>query len=212
MVKAVLLDFDGTLVYRDVLDVICGIVGKEKESDELNRDFHAGKLKGLTGLIMRINFLKGVTLSQIQKKLDEESYLVPGAKELTDFLRQKGIVTILHSGSIVPILSYYQKLLGIDYIVGTHPKIHDDTIIGISEDDFPGSNFKVIGVRALMEKLSISSEDAVAIGDSPADQAMFEYAGKSIAINPKNGIEKYAGFVINNDLSEAIKIIQEMNV
>lgn len=151
-------------------------------------------------------------MSQIQKKLCEESYLITGAKELTDFLRQKGIVTIIHSGNIIPILLYYQKLLGVDYIVGTQPKMDGDTILGISEKDIPGNNFKVAGVSALLKKLSILPEDTVAIGDSPADKAMFEYAGKSIAINPKEGIEEYADFVINNDLSEAIKIIQELNV
>lgn len=82
MIKAVLLDFDGTLVNKDILDVICGIVGKEKESEEINQKFHAGTLIGLTPLITRINFLKGVSLSQIYGKLNENSYLAKGANEL----------------------------------------------------------------------------------------------------------------------------------
>ncbi len=210
-IKAVLLDFDGTLVYKDILDVVCGIVGKEEESDRINKDFHAGKLSGLTPLITRINFLKGVSLSQIQKKLNENAYLVTGAKNLLDFLNQKQIVTILNSGNITPVLEYYQKLLGISYIVGTQPKMNNDIIEGIAEEDFPGRQFKVIGVKRILDQLSIAPQDTLAIGDSPADKTMFELAGASIAINAKNGVEQFATFVIQNDLTKAIPIIEEIN-
>lgn len=208
MLKAVLLDFDGTLVNKDVLDVVCGITGKEQESDKINKEFHAGKLTGLTPLITRINFLKGVTISQINQKLDDKSYLMPGARELFNYLKQNSIVSIIHSGNIIPILSYYQKLLAADYIVGTHPKMNGDEILGISDDDFPGRDFKVIGVRDILKNLSIQPDEVLAIGDSPADKTMFEFAGKSVAINPKNGIEEFADYVINDSLANAIKIVQ----
>jgi len=123
MVKAVLIDFDGTLVTKDILDVVCGIVGKEEESEQLNKDFFEGKLKGVNALIRRINFLKGVSLVEIEKKLDQNAYLAPGAKELMDFLNREGIISILNSGNIVPVLDYYQKLLGITHVVGTYPEI-----------------------------------------------------------------------------------------
>lgn len=211
MIKAVLLDFDGTVVTKDILDVVCGIVGKEEESDKINKEFHAGKLTGLAPLITRINFLQGVSLSQIQKKLDENAYLLTGVKDLLDFLNKHNIISILNSGNITPVLSYYQKLLGISYLVGTHPKMSGDTIVGISEEDFPGRDFKVIGVKEILQKLSIQPEEALAIGDSPADKTMFEFAGKSIAINSKEGIEKYADYVIENDLSKVIPIIEALN-
>lgn len=211
MIKGVLLDFDGTLVNKDILDVVCGIVGKEEESDQINKDFHAGKLTGLTPLITRINFLKGVSLTQIQNKLSENAYLVPGAKELLDFLNQNKIVSILNSGNITPVLSYYQELLGITYIVGTNPKMTGEIIDGIKEENFPGRHFKVIGVKKILEELSIRPEDTLAIGDSPADKTMFELAGKSIAINPKNGIDQFASYVIENDLSNAIPILEALN-
>ena len=210
MIKAVLLDFDGTLVNKDILDVICGIVGREQESELLNRRLHAGELKGLTPLITRINFLKGVSLAQIDEKLNENAYLVSGAEELMSYLNQNKIITILNSGNIIPVLSYYKKLLGLTYIIGTHPKMDGDTILGIDESDFSGGDFKVIGVKKLLEELSILPEHTLAIGDSPVDKTMFEFAGKSIAINPKNGVEKYEDFIIK-DLSEAVEIIDKLN-
>lgn len=208
MVKAILLDFDGTLVSKDILDVVCGIVDKEEESDNINKDFHAGKLTGLTPLLTRINFLKGVTIPQINRKLEENAYLMPGARELFEYLKQNSVISIIHSGNITPILSYYQKLLGADYIVGTKPKMNEDKILEISEDDFPGRDFKVIGVKEILNNLSILPEETLAIGDSPADKTMFEFAGKSIVINPKNGIEEFADYKIKDSLINAIPIIK----
>lgn len=211
MIKAVLLDFDGTIVNKDILDVVCGITGKEKESTKINTEYHSGKISGLTPLITRINFLKGVTLPQINQKLDEKSYLMPGVNELFAYLKQKLITSIIHSGNIVPILSYYQKLLGADYIVGTHPAMNGDEIMEISESNFPGRDFKVMGVKKILEELSIQPNEALAIGDSPADKSMFEFAGKSIVINPKNGIERYADYIIKDSLLNAIPIIEAIN-
>lgn len=211
MIKAVLLDFDGTLVTHDILDVVCGITGHQKDSERINREFFAGKRSGIQPLIDRINFLKGVSLDQIEKKLDEETYLMPGAKELLNFLRKNKIVSVLHSGNILPILAYYQNILQIDYIIGTKPKMDKRTIAGISEEDISGKDFKLRGCQEVLHRLAIRPDDTVAIGDSPADKIIFEYAGKSIAINPKEGIEAYANFVIGNDLQEAIVIINSLS-
>ena len=209
MIKAVLLDFDGTLVSHDILDIVCGIVGKEEESDRINRAYQAGKLTGLSPLMQRINFLQGVSLRQIREKLDEHSYLLSGAKELLQFLRERGIISILNSGNILPVLSYYQRLLGITYLVGTKPKMDGEIILGISEEDFLGNDFKLLGVKKILQDLSISPETVVAIGDSPADKSIFAFAGKAIAINPKEGIETYADYVVQ-DLGEAREIIEQL--
>ena len=209
-VKAVLIDFDGTIVNKDVLDVVCGIAGKEEESKKINEEFHAGKRKGLSPLIERINFLRGISTEQINDKLIENDYLIKGVKEFFDFLNSNGIISILNSGNLVPILEYYKKKLGISYVVGTKPRMNGNKIISISEDDFSGNNFKLIDSKVILDNLGIKSENIISIGDSPADKPLFEFAEKAIAINPKNGIKKFADFEIEEDLSKAIEIIRNL--
>jgi phosphoserine phosphatase len=48
----------------------------------------------------------------------------------------------------------------------------------------------------------------VAIGDSPADKIIFNFAAKSIVINPQAGIEKFADFIIKNDLSKPYRLLK----
>lgn len=209
MIKAILIDFDGTLVSRDILDILCGIVGKEKESDRINREFLKGLRDGRSSLIERINLLTGVTLGEITTVLDKVMYITKGVKELLDFLHKQDIVSILYSGNLIPVLQYYQKALPIDYVVGTQPQMDGERLVGISEADIP-HNFKLRGIQKILEALSIKPNETLAIGDSPADKKIFKFSGASIAINPKNGIEKHATYVIKDDLRNAISIIQSL--
>jgi phosphoserine phosphatase len=209
MIKAILHDFDGSLVTKDILDAACGIVGKEEESRRLNEEFQAGVRPGRESLIERINFLKNVSTSQIKKQLTKEPYLMPGAVQWLGFLKENKIPVILYSGNIEPILEYYQDLLDIDYIVGTKPKMEGDKIVGIGPEDFPEQNWKIEGIDKILQELKISPEDTLAVDDSIAGKVVFEYAGKSIAINPKGGIEKFATYTIENNLLKAIDVVKK---
>lgn len=48
----------------------------------------------------------------------------------------------------------------------------------------------------------------VAIGDSPADAAMFELSDYAIAINPKGDIAEKADAVVEDDLAKAIPLLE----
>lgn len=211
MIKAVLSDFDGTIVTEDILDVICDIVGKKDVSRKINLEFQKGLKNGRESLVERINFLKGIRLSDIFDKLEKNSYLKIGVQEFIQFLKKHHIVIILHSGNIIPVLKYYQRLLDIDYIVGTHPKIEKDKILGISKDDFPIGNFKISEIENILEKLSIKPRETIALGNSISDIPIFNFAGKSIAVDPEEEIKKEADYIVFKDLKKIIPIIKQVN-
>ena len=210
-IKAALLDFDGTLVTKDILDVLTAKVGKEIESKQINEALHRGELQGLTALITRINFLKGMTEPEIFAALQPESYLMPGAKALMDFFKRHQIVTILASGNILPVLRYYQQLLSIDYIIGAQPQMDGETIVGIDESAFSSSSFKLDGIKKILNQLNISVANVVALGDSPSDKGLFESSSYSIAVNPKGNIGTFAHVVIGANLNEAVKLLESIS-
>lgn len=209
--KALLIDFDGTVVTRDILTLVCGIVGKEAESEQLNEEYMRGIKPGITPLITRINFLAGITLQQITAKLKQRDYLMPGAAALIDYCNQHEIISILNSGNIIPILQYYQHKLGITHIVGTQPEMKNETIVSISEADFSGADFKLEDSKKILASYHITAEETVAIGDSIADKTLFDYAATSIAINPRPEIRHATDYVIYDDLAKAIPILQTLS-
>jgi phosphoserine phosphatase len=205
--KLFLSDFDGTLVTKDILDVVCSIKNKEQESQKINKDFIAGKEDGLLALKKRIDFLKGVRLESIISLLDKNPYLIKGARRLFKYLKDNSYITVLCSGNIMPILNYYKGLLGIDYIIGTKPRMNDDVILGIEMEDFKGRSFKVDGCLDIIQKYNIKKENIVAMGDSPADLGIFELAKIKIAVNPKGGIEGHASYVVDDNLTDVINYL-----
>lgn len=209
--KLFLSDFDGTLVSRDILDLICGIAGKEEESRAINEEFINGRIDGLSALRQRVDFLTGISLEQINTLLDKEQYLITGAQNLFNYLKTNNYVTVLHSGNLLPVLEYYKNILSIDHIIGTKPRIDGGKLAGIEPGDIKNRNFKVDGCKEIISKLNIPKKDIIAIGDSPADLGVFNLAGKKIAINPKGGIEKEADFIADNNLVEVIDFLERVN-
>lgn len=210
MIKAVLFDFDGTLINTDMLTFVCDAIGKGSESEQLHQDYLLGKKKGVTGLIERINFLKGLTIQKLEDILQTAPPPTEGAGELMTFLKQQNILTIVASGNILPTLGYFQKLLGFVFFVGSPVHIQNGVISGISATDFPEADFKLLGVNRILNKYGISPDECLSIGDSIADKSLFENSSYKIAINPKNGFEKEADAVITN-FKEVIPIIQKLN-
>jgi len=106
-------------------------------------------------------------------------------------------------------LKLYQTKLGIDYLVGSDVKIKKGALAGISEESYSGSDFKLQDCKAILQRLNISSQETIALGDSPSDRSIFEFARFSIAVSPRFGIEKHADYTIENDLREALDIIKK---
>jgi phosphoserine phosphatase len=211
VIQALVIDFDGTLVTKDLTDMLAGLVNKKEESRQLDQLFHSGELSGLEGLIQRINFLSGVSLEQIRSSVSKDDFLRAGTRELFAFLKSHNIVTIIASGSTMPLLQIYQEKLGFDYVVGSKPHVKNGKIVSISKLDYSGPDFKVRDTKIILDSLGISPDAVVAIGDSPADLGIFKLSAKSISINPKYGIEEHSDFVIYDDISRAIPILEGLS-
>jgi phosphoserine phosphatase len=206
--KIFLSDFDGTLVGEGVLDAVCEINGIKNASVNLQKANIANGWKSTAPLVNLINSLKGITKTQIKQKLDKNNFLNSGAVELFKFLRENNFVTVLHTGNIAPVAEYYQKLLGIDYIVCPRPQMDGEVIAGITADALV-KNFKSIGCEEIIKKLGIKKENIWAIGDSIVDLPVFNLAGHTFAINPKEDIDKHADIVLKSgNLTEVIPYIK----
>lgn len=206
MIKIFIFDFDGTLTTQDMLDEVCDIVGKKEESIKINYDVINGNKKEIIpALCQRVNFLKGVTTKEINDKLSKKNYLRDGVKELFNELNKRGYITIVSSGSIVPVLKYYQKELGITYIFGSDPNIENETIVGINENNYKGEKFKYQNCFDVINKYQ-EEKIIYGIGDSAVDIEMLSLANKKFAIDPKGGLENHVDYIIN-DLKEILNYI-----
>lgn len=209
-IKALLLDFDGTLVTRSMLDYLINRHGKDPENRAIKRSFHTGEKEAIVTLQERVSLLSGLSLVRLQELLNEELFLRTGARELIQYAKENNMKVILHSGNIVPVLNHYKDLLGIDAVVGVEVDIDNGLIGPISNPEVITSNFKVEMLKKLLPTLHILSEECVAFGDSPSDKDIFAFAGKSIAVAPKGGVEQFADYTVERDLTEVVEILKKL--
>lgn len=210
-IKALLLDFDGTLVTRSMLDYLINRNGKDPENRAIKRSFHTGEKAGIETLKERVSLLSGMTLPRLQELLNEDLFLRTGARELIEYAKENNLVTILHSGNIIPVLLHYQELLGIDHVVGVSVTIRNNTIEEVEDADKITGQFKLDALKKLLPTLFLLPEETVAFGDSPTDADIFAFAGKSIAVAPKGNIHESADYVVERDLNEAVEILKNLS-
>lgn len=203
-IQLVLCDFDGTLVQKDILDELCKITGNYEQSRFLNEQFQEKGDTQESPLLERIKLLNGISLTQIEDRLFENNFLLDGSVQFFEFLKTNDILSVVHSGNIEPVLKYYQQILKFDYYVSTKVRFCDGKMK--LEEEINKDN-KVIGCKNIIKKLNIPYDNIIAIGDSIADINVFKLAKYSVAINSKGGIDKYATYVINGDMYDVAKIV-----
>ena len=167
MIKLVVLDFDYTLVGSEVgfYDV------KEHKKEEFKRRNLWKIVKGLTHeyrsvfdvaekLGMEVKDVESVA-EEIELERMKKSYLLEGARELLDFLRQNNIKIALLTGNCRKAVLYALEKHGIrDYF---------DALLTRDEcapEDMKPNTGCYLG---LLEEFGAKEEEAVLIGDSEAD-------------------------------------------
>jgi phosphoserine phosphatase len=209
-IKLVLCDLDGTLVESDILDVLCQINGNDLKSKWLNEQFIAHGILEKSPLGKRIGLLKGISLAQIEDKIEEKNFLLNGSHEFFKFLKNNQILSVVHSGNIEPVLKYYQHILQFDYHVSTPIEFSDGKISKAILNSSEGVDLKEAGCKKIISELGILFDEIVSIGDSPSDLNVFRLAKYSIAFNPKGGIEKDSTYVVKGDLFDVMNIMKSL--
>lgn len=206
MLKALLLDLDGTLTIKDMLDVVCDSAGKTEENEQIK----SRPSSGLGSLIQRINLLQDREVKWLHSILSKDDALRPGATKLIQLAREKGLRTIVCSGNILPILQHYQQKLQLDFVLGSPVRLRDGKIEGISLEDcvFPES-YKLNSVEYLFSQIGIDWSEVVAIGDSLYDTCWFEKSKISVAVGDDSEVLKMATFQVGHNLQDVIPILQE---
>jgi len=80
LIKLIAFDFDNVLVDGESLDEVAKLVDSEDEITELTRKAMEGDISFETSLRERMNFLKGVSLEDIEK-VTKKMPLMEGAEE-----------------------------------------------------------------------------------------------------------------------------------
>jgi phosphoserine phosphatase len=191
------MDMDSTLISIECIDEIADMINIKPQVAEITERAMRGELDFAQSLRQRVSLLEGLQQSDLMRVLDERLKLNPGAAELIAACKSNNITTLLVSGGFTFFAEQVKTMLGLDYAVSNTLEIIDGKLTGRILGNIVDAQGKADELVKLREKLGLTAEKTIAIGDGANDLKMMAIAGIGIAYHAKPIVQTQATYALN---------------
>ncbi|MBB3381946.1 MULTISPECIES: phosphoserine phosphatase SerB [unclassified Rhizobium] len=206
--KLLIADMDSTMIGQECIDELAAEVGlKEKVADITARAMN-GEIAFEPALRERVALLKGLPLSVVDDVIAKRITLTPGGPELIATMKAKGYYTALVSGGFTVFTIRIGATLGFNENRANVLLEENGILTGLVEEPILGKQAKVDALNEIAERLGISVDDALAVGDGANDLGMLQLAGSGVALHAKPTVSAQARMRIDHGDLTALLYIQ----
>jgi HAD superfamily phosphoserine phosphatase-like hydrolase len=214
--RLALFDMDGTLLRGRFIVSLAQRTGKSADlakfldNDKFTADERTLRIAGLFQGVPR----------EVFEDTARSMPLIPGAAETVVKLRKAGYrVGIVTDGFRIPAEIVRRRVFA-DFSIAHLLKFRDGKATGEltlspamehPEGCLAHGHCKLNVMYHLMERMGLSREQVLAVGDGENDICMLQHAGVSIAYAPKtNRVRAAAQYIVQGDLSNLLVVVPEM--
>lgn len=209
MIKLITFDLDNVLIDGEAIDEIGKIIGIQNEIAKITQKAMQGELDFETALKERVTLLKGISVDDI-KKVIQDIPLMDGTKESITQLKKKGYKIATISGSFEVIANRIKEELDLDYAYANTLHEKDGVLTGEVSGPLVGGS-KADVLKDIIKIENISADECAAVGDGANDISMLEIVKLGIAFNAKSVLKDIADVVIEKrDLREILPLFEEV--
>ncbi|RKP21387.1 phosphoserine phosphatase serb [Rozella allomycis CSF55] len=183
-IRLIVFDLDSTLINQECIDEMAKIAGLNEEIAKVTNDAMNGLIDFSQSIKLRIEKFKGCD-EDLFDRVKEIITLRNGCKELFMKLNEDGVITVIASGSFLPLVEFVSKELGCDYYFGNQCEILKGKFTGDIRSPILDASAKAGILWKLCKQHNISLDLACAVGDGANDIEMIKMAGIGIAFNAK---------------------------
>lgn len=191
--ELVLLDMDGTLIDASSWEMIHEAFGVSNEHNWLA--YQRGELDDVEFMRSDIALWhvgrEKVHVEELERIL-YQAKLMPGAQELAEGLRARGIATCIVSGGIDILARHVCLELGLDMYVANGLRLAESGHLQGEGIVYLEIRDKARTTREILRKLGVPRERTAAVGNSAYDAPMFREAGFGVAVNPSDHVVRRA--------------------
>lgn len=206
--KLLIADMDSTMIGQECIDELAAEVGlKDKVADITARAMN-GEIEFEPALRERVALLKGLPLSVVDDVIAKRITLTPGGPELIATMKAKGYHAALVSGGFTVFTSRIAATLGFDEDRANILLAENGVLTGLVQEPILGKQAKVDALNDIAEKLGISTDDALAVGDGANDLGMLQLAGAGVALHAKPTVSAQARMRIDHGDLTALLYLQ----
>ncbi|MDH2631330.1 phosphoserine phosphatase SerB [Acinetobacter baumannii] len=195
--RLVCFDMDSTLIEQEVIDELALEAGVGEQVAEITERAMQGELDFKQSFRARVALLKGLDAS-VLPKIAERLTITEGAERLISTLKALGYKTAILSGGFQYFAEYLQAKLGIDEVHANVLDVQDGVVTGEVKGVIVDGARKAELLRELANKLGISLEQAMAVGDGANDLPMLAIAGLGVAYRAKPLVRQNANQAISS--------------
>ncbi|ACM26977.1 phosphoserine phosphatase SerB [Agrobacterium sp. SHOUNA12C] len=206
--KLLIADMDSTMIGQECIDELAAEVGLKDRVATITARAMNGEIAFEPALRERVALLKGLPISVVDEVIAKRITLTPGGPELIATMRAKGYYTALVSGGFTVFTSRIAATLGFDEDRANILLEDNGILTGHVAEPILGKQAKVDALNDIAEKLGISTDDALAVGDGANDLGMLQLAGSGVALHAKPSVAAEARMRIDHGDLTALLYIQ----
>ncbi|WP_407975670.1 phosphoserine phosphatase SerB [Brucella pseudogrignonensis] len=206
--KILIADMDSTMIQQECIDELAEEAGLREHVAAITARAMNGEIEFEPALRERVALLKGLPLSVIDKVISTRISLMPGGVELVRTMRKHGAYTALVSGGFTSFTRRVAEMIGFNED-RANTLLHDGThLSGAVSDPILGREAKVEKLVEIADRLGLTPQDAIAVGDGANDLGMIQLAGTGVALHAKPAVAAQAKVRIDHGDLTALLYIQ----
>ncbi|MCQ4630681.1 phosphoserine phosphatase SerB [Shinella sp. CPCC 100929] len=206
--KLLIADMDSTMIGQECIDELAAEVGLKDRVATITARAMNGEIAFEPALRERVALLKGLPVSVIDEVIAKRITLTPGGRELIATMKAKGFYTALVSGGFTVFTSRIAAMLGFDENRANLLLDADGKLTGEVAEPILGKQAKVDALIEISERLGISPEEAMAVGDGANDLGMLHLSGAGVALHAKPAVAAEARIRIDHGDLTALLYLQ----
>ena len=194
--RLIVLDVDSTLIQGEVIEMLAAHAGHEPEVARITEQAMRGEIDFEESLRRRVRLLAGLDAAVLDR-VYADIVVAPGARTMVRTLRRLGYRFAIVSGGFSQITDRLAADLGIHFARANELEIVDGRITGEIVGAVVDRAGKAEALREFAEKVGVSRDATIAIGDGANDLDMLNAAGLGIAFNARPVVQQAADTAVN---------------
>ena len=206
--KLLVADMDSTIIGCECLDELADMAHLKPQIAAITEQAMNGEIAFEPALRERVTLLKGLALTALERTYKERVKLNPGAKALVATMKKHGARTCLVSGGFTYFTERVAKDAAFDDNQANTLLDDGSRLTGAVKEPILGREAKLSALKAEIDKLKITPEESLVVGDGANDLSMIQYAGLGVAYHAKAIVAEAAGAAIKYGDLRALLYLQ----
>lgn len=196
--KILIADMDSTMIDQECIDELAAEAGLKEKVSAITARAMNGEIEFDSALRERVGLLAGLPIGVVDEVIAGRITLKSGGKTLIATMKKNGAYCALVSGGFTVFTQKIADILGFDENRANVLLEVNGVLSGKVADPILGMQAKVDALIEIADRLNITPEHAIAVGDGANDLGMLGNAGSGVALHAKPSVAAQAKIRIDH--------------